>query len=362
MMFKGTAKRSAREIAETLDAVGGHLNAFTDKEYTCYYSKVLGDELGLAFDVLSDMLTGSLFDPIELDLEKNVVLEEIKRHDDTPDDLIHDIYSEILWPDHPLGRRVIGRSETVSSFNRDVLLQYVAKHYTPDQIVIAAAGRIQHQDLVDAADTVFGSLEGKQTSRPMTPPIESDKRKVVTKETEQVHFCLGTSGFSQLDDDKYTLAVIDTLLGGGMSSRLFQEVREKRGLAYSVGSYANSYLEGGMFTIYAGTSPDQLDEVLEISRNQLKEVASGGITEEEVHRAKSQLRGNLYLGLENTTNRMTRLGKSELYHGRFVSPDEVVEKIEAVTMDEVHRVGHLISDKPMAYAAIGPFDPLPEGE
>ncbi|MBI3910580.1 MAG: insulinase family protein [Armatimonadetes bacterium] len=357
MLFKGTGRRTAQQIAEELDAVGGQLNAFTDKEYTCYYAKVLPEHVSIAVDVLADMLQNSLLDPEELERERNVVLEEIKRHEDSPEDLVHDVFAGVLWPGHPLGRPVIGRPESVQRFTRGDLVQYLARHYRPDRLVVAAAGKLTHEEIIALVERHFGGLTGQSSPRTSQRPDFGFGEVILSKNTEQVHFCFGTRGFDENDEDRYALGILDTAIGGGMSSRLFQEVREKRGLCYSIGSYVASYREAGMFAIYAGTSLTHLDEVRELARQELVSVAKKGLTGDEFQRAKNQIRGGVLLGLDSMTGRMSRLGKSILHYDRVVSPFEIVEKVESLTQNDVQRVAQLVfGDESFAYAAVGPFN------
>jgi predicted Zn-dependent peptidase len=356
LLFKGTERRTALQIAEEFDAVGGQLNAFTDKEYTCFYAKVLPEHTGLALDVIADMLCNSLLDPEEVEREKNVVIEEIKRHEDTPDELIHDIFLETLWPGHPLGRSVIGRPEVIAALTRDDIVDYVRRHYLPQRMVIAAAGNLSHGSLLECIERYFGGMNGAPLPRtPVAPAVHAGTVEV-SRSTEQVHFCVGTRGFNQDEDDRYPLGLIDTAVGGGMSSRLFQEVREKRGLCYAIGSYTASYREAGMFAVYAGTSPENASEVRTLIQYELQRLAQSGLGEAELQRAKNQIRGAVLLGLDSMSGRMTRLGKSMLYYDRVISPFEVVEKVEAVTADDVRRVCGSLFSGDYAYAAVGPFD------
>lgn len=357
MMFKGTRRRSAREIAEALDSVGGRLNAFTDKEHTCYYAKVLAEDLPLAFDVLADMLLESRIDPEEIEREKNVVVEEIKRHEDSPEDLIHDVFARTLWPDHPLGRPVIGSSEVVESFTRDDICGFIDRWYRPDQMVIAAAGKVEHGQVLELADKYFGRLNGRSPQVPHEPPRPVLGTRYVSRSTEQVHLCIGTAGIPHDSEDRYALAVMDAAYGGGMSSRLFQEIRESRGLVYSIGSYYASYREGGLYAVYAGTSMETADEVVALVEAEGRRLCEEGITDKELERAKRQIRGSMILGLESTSARMTRLGKLELAFGRVIPVDEVLERIEAVTLEDVHQLSsRLLNGGRHAVAAIGPFD------
>ncbi len=356
VLFKGTETRTARQIADEFDSVGGQLNAFTEKEYTCYFGRVLKEHLPLAVDVLSDMFLNSKLDPDEIELEKGVVLEEIKRHEDSPDDLIHDMFVQLVWGGHPLGRPVLGTSKTVGSLTRDELIRFMQTRYTPDAVVVAAAGNLVHEEFVEQVASLYGGLTGAKSGPSRAAPAFSVETVLTHKDTEQVHFCIGTQGYSHLDDAKYPLAIIDTTLGGGMSSRLFQEVRETRGLAYAIGSYSASYNEGGLFAVYGGTSPDKLKEVLEVIKEQFQDIGTSGVSDMELTRAKNQIRGALVLGQENMSNRMMRMAKSELYYGRVIPMEELIDKITNVTHADVKQVARRLfieSDFPMA--AIGPF-------
>jgi predicted Zn-dependent peptidase len=357
MLFKGTERRSARQIADEFDSIGGQLNAFTEKEYTCYFAKVLSEHLPVAVDVLADMFLNSVLDPQEIDLERNVVLEEIKRHEDTPDDLVHDIFVQTVWGGHPLGNSILGSREVVSDLTRAGLSQYMREMYTPDSIVIAAAGNLVHEDLVAQIAEHFGHLQGRRAIEAHTEPAFSVASKLTEKRTEQVHFCIGTRGFSHLDTERYTLAVIDTTLGGGMSSRLFQEIREKRGLAYAIGSYSASYREGGLFTVYGGTSIENVEEALQLIRTEFGNILRHNITEEELIRAKNQIRGALVLSQEGMSSRMIRMAKSELYFGRAVSLEELIDAIMQVSHDDVEQVArHIFGESAFPMVAVGPFN------
>lgn len=356
MLFKGTQSRSAKQIADEMDCLGGHLNAFTDKEFTCYYAKVLREHLSKAIDIVSDMVLNSVLDPVELEREKNVVLEEIKRHHDTPEDHVHDLLAEILWKGHRLGNSVIGSSKVIQQLTRDDLIAYLNEFYCPDAFVISAAGNIDHSEFVDLVQKSFGLLTGKRTPRLNEAAGVHLNVKLIDKATQQVHFCLGTRGYSQECTEKYALAAIDSALGGGMSSRLFQEIRENRGLAYSIGSYSASYLEAGMFAIYGGTSIQNIKYVLELTQAECGNIKKSSVTDAELERAKNQIRGALVLGQESMSNRMSRLAKSEMYFGRMVRLEEIIQSIMRVTKDDVAAVASsLFDDTKFAVAAIGPF-------
>jgi predicted Zn-dependent peptidase len=357
MLFKGTERRDARQIADEIESRGGSLNAFTDKEYTCYYAKALAEHADIVLDVLTDMLRHSALDSEELGREQNVVIEEIKRYNDTPDDIVHDIFAQTLWKTHPLGRPVIGTSKTVAALDRQNLIDYISTHYTPDRIVVSASGNVKHADIVTLAEKSLGDMRGSTYHRkPVRPPVASGQNKQMRKRTEQVHFCYGSPAFSQHDENRYTLTILDTVLGGNMSSRLFQEIREKRGLAYSIGSYSVSYDEGGMFTVYGGTSPDTFEQVLDLTRVELEKVKRDGLTEDEVSKSKTQIRGALVLGLENMSSRMMRMGKSLLYFDRVIPLDEIIQKINAVSHDDLGRISNTLFDESqLTLAAVGPF-------
>jgi predicted Zn-dependent peptidase len=356
MLFKGTQKRSARQIADEIDSLGGHLNAFTDKEYTCFYAKVLSEHLNDALDIVSDMVLNSVYEPAEISREINVVLEEIKRHQDTPEDEVHDLLAQTLWKGHHLGNPVVGSEAVISALNREALLSYVNEFYRPDALVIVAAGKIDHRSFVDTVALHFGSLEGKRTPRRAVDVIPNRDFRIIDKPTEQVHFCLGAVGFSQHNKKKYALAAIDSILGGGMSSRLFQEIRENRGLAYAIGSYSASYNEAGLFAVYGGTSVDNVRDVVELTRRECAAIGRNSVTEAELDRAKNQIRGALVLGQESMSNRMSRLAKGELYFGRSVRLDEVIASIMSISRDDVADVASAVfGDSRLAVAAIGPF-------
>lgn len=356
MLFKGTETRSAKQIAGEFDSIGGQVNAFTDKEYTCYFSKILSEHMTIAVDVLADMFLNSVLDPQEMTLEKNVVLEEIKRHEDTPDDLVHDVFAQSVWNSHPLGNSILGSQESVGSLTRDDLVEFIRNRYRPDSIIVSAAGNLVHEEIAEKIGSLFGHIEGKKASVEQAVPTFSSDVVMTDKSTEQVHFCIGAQGYSQLDLERYTLAVIDTTLGGGMSSRLFQEIRENRGLAYAIGSYSAAYREGGLFTVYGGTSIENIEEVIQLVKREFADVLKNNITEEEMNRAKNQIRGALVLSQESMSSRMIRMAKSELYLGRMIPLEELISFILKVTHDDVAQVAQqLFSQDTFPIAAIGPF-------
>jgi predicted Zn-dependent peptidase len=356
MLFKGTERRDARQIADEIESRGGALNAFTDKEYTCYYAKALSEHADVVMDVLTDMLLHSQLSPDELHRERNVVLEEIKRYKDTPDDLVHDLFASVIWDKHPLGRSVIGVEKTVASLEREELTNYLSAHYLPGRIVVSAAGNVSHEEMVKLAQQYLGEMTGSAPDPLLKPPVSSGKNKLQKKKTEQVHFCLGCQAFSQHNDDRYRLTILDSVLGGNMSSRLFQEIREKRGLAYSIGSYSLSFRESGLFTIYGGTSPASFDEVVELTHVEIQKVLHEGLLDDEISKAKNQIKGALVLGLESMSSRMMRMGKSMLYFDRVIPLQEIVSKIQAVQGSDIIQIAEsLFKDDSLSLAAIGPF-------
>lgn len=355
MMFKGTTRRSAKQIAETLDAVGGQLNAFTSKEYTCYYAKVLDEYLDIATDLLTDMFFNSAFKEEELEKEKNVIIEEIKMYEDAPDELVHDIFANTIWSGHALGRPVIGTAQIIQQMERQEILDFKDKLYLPESIVVAVAGNIRHEEVVGKLAPLFGALKKRPDSRKFFAPKAQSSVFLKKKDTEQVHLCVGTPGLPLDHEKTYVLHVMNSVLGGGLSSRLFQEIREERGLAYSVYTYHSSYRDAGLFSVYAGLSKLNLSKVVSLIGEELKSVRATGITQQELVRAKEQLKGSLYLGMENVSNRMSRLGKSELCLNRVVTVDEAVDKINAVSLDDVKELARQFfrSDN-LVVSSIGP--------
>jgi predicted Zn-dependent peptidase len=361
LLFKGTKKRSARDIAEAFDAVGGDLNAYTGKEHTTFYARVLDKDLPMAVEFLADMLQESLLRSNDLDAERKVILEEINMHEDAPDELVHDVFSRTLWPEDPLGRPVLGAADTISGMAREQVRRFWKKHYVPGNFIVAAAGNLDHQELGDLVtgymDTGPHIAPGRGPVRKAeNPPQPFSNVAVRNRPTEQAHICIGTAGLTRSDPRRYAFGVVNDAIGGGMSSRLFQEVREKRGLVYSVYSYHSMFAETGEFAIYAGTTPSNAREVLTIVDRELEDVAEKGVTPNELERAKEHLKGSTMLALEETSGRMSRLGKSELAHGEILSLDDVIERIDAVTAEDCQAVAQEVLKRPRALAVIGPFE------
>lgn len=357
LLFKGTKKRTARQIAEALDAVGGQLNAFTTKEYTCYYARVTDEHFDLALDVLSDMVFAPLFKAEDIDRERNVILEEIKMYEDTPDELVHDVFATTIWQGHSLGRPIIGNARVIGDLSREEIVAYYQKNYNPQNLIVAAAGNINHREVVEKLAKAIGEFGGQAAARENTRPVPHSVVNCRQKETEQIHLCLGAPGLPLDDAQIYVLQVINTILGGGLSSRLFQEIRESRGLAYSVYSYHSSYRDTGLFCVYAGLSKNNVAKVMELVFREIRDIQKNGVSAEELRRAKEQMRGNLFLSLENVSTRMSRLAKSQLYLGKVVSPEEVVEKINGVTEEQVREVAcRMLDPQAFAIASVGPWD------
>ncbi len=364
LLFKGTRKRSALDISASIDAVGGELNAFTAKEYTCYYARVLDDDLPLAIDVLADMVTESLLDPSEVEAERAVILEEIAMTEDDSSDAAHEAFGWQLFGDTPLGRPILGTVGSIETISREKIAEHYAARYTADNLVVAAAGRLDHDEVVELTTRFFGTALDRQAEPgkprlpgPAGPEVGSGTGvKLISRPIEQANLVLGCAGLARTDERRFALGVLNAALGGGMSSRLFQEIRERRGLAYSVYSFNSQHADIGMWGIYAGCLPAKAEEVLAICADEIVKVCDDGLTTEELDRGKGQLRGSIVLGLEDPASRMTRLGKSELAYPRLEPVDEVLARIDGVTLDEVREVAKAILARPKALAVVGPYD------
>jgi predicted Zn-dependent peptidase len=361
LLFKGTRRRTALEISAAMDAVGGELNAFTAKEYTCYYARVLDADLPLAIDVLSDMVTSSLIEPKDVDAERGVILEEIAMNEDDPADLVHEAFSAQLFGDTPLGRPILGTIDSINSISADRIAEHYRARYTPDSLVIAAAGNLVHDEVVALVQAAFGTLLSG-SAEPARPRLDGQEKvtgsgvRLLSRPVEQANLVLGCAGMSRTDERRFALGVLNAALGGGMSSRLFQEVREKRGLAYSVYSFSSQHAECGLWGIYAGCLPAKTDDVIAICREEVAKVIDGGLTDEELARGKGQLRGSIVLGLEDPSSRMSRLGKSELVYPALEPVDQILREIDAVTHDDVKAVAAEVLGQPKTLAVVGPFD------
>jgi predicted Zn-dependent peptidase len=356
MLFKGTKTRTAKDIAEAIEGRGGHINAFTDKEVTCYFARVMADDLSLALEILADMYLHARLDPEDLEKEKGVITEEIRRYEDTPEDQIHDLHARHRWREHPLGRPVIGFRETVTSITRERLVNYLRQRYVAGKTVISAAGNLDPEKFVEDCKKYFEELEG-DFDLPLEPPSRSHSgEERISRDVEQVHFCIGCDWTDAYDARRYAASLLDGVLGGGMSSRLFQEIREKRGLAYSIGSYEARYREAGAFTVYGGTSVETFDQVRDLVFEELERVRKEPVGSEELERNKRQAIAGMVMAMESMTTRMSRLARNEILYGRDVPIEEVVEKIQAVTPEDLQEVAQsFLMREGIAVTAIGPF-------
>lgn len=340
MLFKGTARRSPQQIAEEIDAVGGRINAHTSKEYTSYYAIVLDQHVDLAIDMLADMYLNSTFKQEEIDRERNVILEEISMYEDTPDEKIHDVSAQNIWDGHPLGNPIIGTVESVKALTRDDMLDCIKKYYTPDNTIIAIAGNVQTEQVLELLKEKFEAYRGKKQAVIVPETRVVPGVKVYKKKTEQVHMCLSVKGVSYTNEDRFTFSILSSVLGGSMSSRLFQKVREQKGLVYSIYSYPTFYREGGLFTVYMGTQLKVTQEVMDITLQEIRQIKEKGITPDELMRAKEQLKGHMVLNMEDTSSRMSWLLKSFYYYDKVNIVEEVMAKIDKVTADDVQRLAN----------------------
>ena len=363
LLFKGTKTRTAMEISSSIEAVGGEMNAFTGKEYTCFYARVIDVDLPLAVDVISDLITSSVVAASDVDAERNVVLEEIAMRDDDPSDLIHDLYLEAYYGNSELGRPILGTIDSIKGMSRNSVFNYYKKRYRPEDLVIAVAGNIKHKKVVRiveeamSKDNFLDVPSAKPNLRAATHSKVPGVGKVgiLDKKTEQAHLLLGGQGVERNDDRRFALSVLASALGGGMSSRLFQEVREKRGLAYSVYSYVQQFAGSGTLAFYAGCQPSKAVEVVKIIRDITMDVAEHGLTEEEITRAKGAVSGSLVLSQEDTGSQMSRIGKSELVYGEVMTFDEILSRVKSVTPADVRAIASEILPKPSTLAIVGPF-------
>jgi len=357
LLFKGTERRSARDIAEAVESVGGEMNAFTTHEQTVFYVRLPDSRLDLAMDILADVLWSPAFRPADVDSERQVILEEIGMRDDTPDDLVHDLFMRAHFPAHPLGREVLGTEETIEAMPRDGIAGYHHAHYEPANIVLAAAGNLTHERVVELIEArAPGSMPARPT-REHVEPAPPCPLSVVHRPTEQAHVVLGFRSVPSLDPDRDAITVVNQALGGGMASRLFQEVREQRGLAYSVYSYRAAFDDSGFLAVYAGTAPERVQETLEVIETEIARLVRDGLPAAELDAAKGHLTGSIAMSLETSSSRMRRLGRSELVEGEIPTLDEVIARIEAVTLDDTRRViDRVFTGMPRTLAVVGPHD------
>ncbi len=336
MFFKGTHKRTAKDIAVEIDSLGGELNAFTSKENTTFYVKILDEYIEKGIELLSDIFLHSTFPEEDIEKEKRIIKEEIKLVEDTPDDYIHDLFNQTIWGNKGLGQPVLGRRETVKSFTRDDLISHIRKYYGTKDVVISCAGNFEHESIISMLNKSLGSLRrGSEPEKGPTSHFQS-KVEVFHKELSEAHVCLGVEGIPQTSEDRYSLFVLNTIFGAGVSSRLFQEIREKRGLAYSIYSFVSSYYDTGIWGVYAGVSRKRVGEVAELIIKEMHDLKST-LTEVELQRSKNQLKGNIILGLESTSSRMTNIARQEIYHGRYYSPKEIMKEVDSITLGHIQR-------------------------
>ncbi len=357
LLFKGTERRSAREIAEAVESVGGEMNAFTTHEQTVFYVRLPDERLELAIDILADVLWSPAFRADDVESERQVILEEIGMRDDTPDDLVHDLFGCAHFPDHPLGREVLGTQATIEAMPRDGIARYHHTHYEPANIVLAAAGNLTHERVVELIEARSPGMMPVRPARERAEASAPQSLALVHRPTEQAHVVLGVRAIPSLDSDRHALSVVNQALGGGMSSRLFQEVREQRGLAYSVYSYRAAFDDAGFLAVYAGTAPERLQETLDVIEAELAKLVRDGLTGTELDAAKGHITGSLAMSLETTSSRMRRLGRSELVEGEIPTLDEVIARIEAVTADDTRRViDRVFANTARTLAVVGPHD------
>ena len=361
LLFKGTRTRAALDIASAMDAVGGEFNAFTEKEHTCFYATVIDRDVPLAIEIISDVVLNATVTAADVEVERTVVLEEIAMRDDDPTDLVHDEFAEALFGDNPLGRPILGSEDSINRITRTQVHGYYQRRYRPSDMVVAVAGNIDHAAVVKLVRKAFdGQLDAASSSG----ALRADRRvvrvparsyRIVAEDTEQANIVLGTIGLSKFDERRFVLGALSTAIGGGMSSRLFQQVREERGLAYSTYSYSSGYAGDGLFALYAGCQPGKADEVVAIMSAVLDSVCHSGITAEELERAKGQLRGSMVLGLEDSGSRMSRIGKAELAYGDVLGVDDLLVLVERVTRDQVNELAEELASRPRCLTVVGPF-------
>ena len=362
LLFKGTTSRTALEISSSIESVGGEMNAFTSKEYTCFYARVIDTDLPMAIDVVSDLITSSIVTALDVDAERKVVLEEIAMRDDDPSDLVHDLFSDTYYGNTPIGRPILGTIDSINGMSRNTVFNYYKKKYLPQDLVVAVAGNIKHKRVVAMVEEAlsrdnFLDVLAAPVVRPNIPVKNSKQQSVglMYKKSEQAHMFYGMEGVARADDRRFSMGVLSAALGGGMSSRLFQEIREKRGLAYSVYAYAQQFAGSGVLGFYAGCNPTKAIEVVEIIRSVLSDVADNGMTHEEIERAKGAVRGSLVLSQEDTGSRMSRIGKNEIVYGQVMDFDDILKAISSVSAEDIREIASEFLVKTPTLALVGPF-------
>ena len=356
MIFKGTENRSSLQIAKELDAIGGLSNAFTGKEHTCFHARVLGEHFVHLADILSDIFLHSTFNVDDLERERQVILQEISMVEDTPDDHIHVLFNRLFWADHPIGMSVLGDEKSVSAIERETIVRYINNFYVPERILVAGAGNVDHQSLVSYFEPLFSQLEGGNAYPKNDIPRSSASVSLKYKDLEQVHICLGGEAPSQISDKRFACAVLNTILGGNMSSRLFQEIRENRGLAYAVYSFLSSYSDAGLLGVYVATDSQNVNPVLKATQNVIKKICKGEISKSDLAAAVDHLIGGIYLSSESADNRMMRIAKNEFVFKKYVSYEELVSKLQQVTVDEVvEAASDIFQDGTVSLSTLGPI-------
>ena len=355
LVFKGTPSRTAKEIALGIDSLGGSINAFTSKEYTAFFARVLGESLGEAMNILGDITLNPLFQETDLAKERDVIIQEISMVEDTPDDLVHDLHAQEFWDGHELGRPILGTRQSLENMGRDDIRAFHRERYCAESIILTAAGAVDPQTMMDEANRVFGNVSSGSCPLRRSAPVSTPHLKIFTRDSEQVHFCLGMEGLPVDDERRYSLFLLNTILGGGMSSRLFQKIREEHGLAYSIYSYHSAFQDVGMLSVYCGTSAQRFTTALDLIREEILALAENRIPEEELAIAKRQVTGSMLLGLESTGNRMTQLARNEIYFQRQISPAEIEERIQTVSSAQILDVAEsLLNPECRALTVIGP--------
>ena len=354
MFFKGTEKRSAEDIAMEIDSLGGELNAFTSTEYTLYYVKVLDEYMDRAIELLTDIFLNSTFPDNDIEKEKGIINEEISMVEDTPSDFVYELFSKNVWGEDTLGQTVLGKREIIGAFKRDDLINHIGNHYGTENIIVACSGKFDEDKLINQLNRGIGSLKRNGIKKDVIVPGFSGGLKVLSKDLSEAHICLGLKGMPYISDDRYTMHLLNTILGSGFSSRLFQKVREKKGLVYSIYSYHVSYIDTGIWSIYAGTDKKHVNEVINMTVDELMNL-EGSVTPDELQRAKAQLKGNLILALESTSNKMTNIAKQEIYYGKYFTPDEIIKMVDDVTIDDLKALsGRIVGESPIAVTVYGP--------
>ena len=362
LLFKGTTSRTALEISSSIESVGGEMNAFTSKEYTCFYARVIDTDLPMAIEVVSDLITSSIVTALDVDAERKVVLEEIAMRDDDPSDLVHDLFSDTYYGDTPIGRPILGTTDSINGMSRNTVFNYYKKKYLPQDLVVAVAGNIKHKKVVAMVEQAlsrdnFLDVLAAPVIRPNIPVKNTKQQSVglLYKKSEQAHMFYGMQGVARADERRFAMGVLSAALGGGMSSRLFQEIREKRGLAYSVYAYAQQFAGSGVLGFYAGCNPTKAIEVVEIISSVLSDVADNGMTHEEIERAKGAVRGSLVLSQEDTGSRMSRIGKNEIVYGQVMDFDDILKAISRVSAEDIREIASEFLVKTPTLALVGPF-------